>query len=418
MTRDAGRVARRSRWSRERGSVMPVVAFVSLILAVLGIGGAVLGRTVAARQDAQRAADGAALAMADLIREQGLPAALPRAMQIGQFSDRSPLGWNPSWREEPTRLVAQVAASGQLAAWRYIWDSGSIPVNARASAIVGQEVHEIDNWSPPQLMLVLDYSGSMGEAMGGNRSRIDALEDGVQRMFDQGYRIEFGATLFDSSIVASERFGPDSVGRILQLLRNHGPGSGTCTSCGLRSGRELLADSPDTGADKFVVLVSDGSPNDGGGEEGARQEAARLWDDNVSIFSLHVGAGGGLQAFMESVAGTPDHHPYPEDYYFQVTDPESFRQALEAIAAAIACRTPRPLNMQAIEDMATLRVFLREGGRERRIEESPNLIAGNIEGYQLERTGGRLRFTPRACNAIIDRGAQIVVRYNRARLIE
>jgi hypothetical protein len=255
--------------------------------------------------------------------------------------------------------------------------------------------------------------------MGGGRSRLDALEDAVQRIFESGFRMEFAAALYSETDFAHVEFGPDSVGQVRDLLTQWGPQAGTCTSCGLRRAVDIYNDTPDNGSDRFVILASDGEPNAGGGEQGARAEAQRLWDDNVSIFSLHIGAGGALQAFMESVAGTPDHHPDPDNYYFQVTDPQSLREALEAIAAAIACRTPNPVNLQAVEDMATLRVFLREGGRERRLQETNNLgAAGNREAYQFERGSGRIRFTPTACNAIIDRGALIIVRYNRAKLIE
>jgi hypothetical protein len=121
---------------------------------------------------------------------------------------------------------------------------------------------------------------------------------------------------------------------------------------------------------------------------------------------------------MRSVAGEPDHHPHP-DYYYTATTGEQLADALRQIVASILCRVG-PLDLAAVEDPDTVRVFLRNGaGIETRVEPMENLADNpNALGFQYDPISGLIRMTHSACEAVSNRHDQVVVRYNHARLIE
>jgi hypothetical protein len=273
-------------------------------------------------------------------------------------------------------------------------------------------------WQLPRLVLVLDYSGSMAERLNDGALRLDVLEASIRDILDDGLRIEFAAAFFSSTLLDSVEFGPDALAEIRGALDRLGPDSATCTSCGLAEAYRLLQGQENTGF--HVVLVSDGQPNDGGGEAGALHEAERLWNElDAEIHSLHVGYGGG-EPFMRNVAGTPSRHPHPR-YFHSADDARELADALREIVASIVCRVG-PLPAGAVEDPATVRVFLRDraSGIETRVEpmngdpgDDPDALA-----FDYDPATRQIVMTNAACRVVSESGDEVVVRYNRARLIQ
>src|SRR5262249_33254210 len=79
-----------TRRARERGSFAPMVAYGTMIVCVMGMGGATTGRITNARKEAQNIADSAALAAADATRVNGIDANRNAALALGRRNTKLP----------------------------------------------------------------------------------------------------------------------------------------------------------------------------------------------------------------------------------------------------------------------------------------------------------------------------------------
>jgi hypothetical protein len=411
--------------ARERGSATPIVVFSTVVVAVLGIGGATIGRVVAGRSDAQRAADASALAAADLVRLEGMQAGREDALALGQLNSRqADVSFAPEVTETPDSVLVAMRSELDVSAPRFVNAGGAVPVGARAVAKIGQFIQADVDWKYPKLVLVLDYSGSMASSLAGagGQEAIDVLEDSVRRILDEGLKIDFAATFFESVLAGFVPFPPQgSLEQIRHQLDSLGPMGGTCTECGLNKAYDLL-DGEDA-AGYFVLLVSDGAPNDAGA---ARQAAHRLWDDlHATIFTLHIdysgGGSGGLSDFMKSVSGPPGGRPDKhKGHYFPVSDAASLESALRGILSLINCYAgPVPLD-QPIDDPSTVRVFLRDSsGHETKLPPIDDLAEGMDElGFMYDPESRTAYMTYSTCESLSAAGDKVILRFNRARLIE
>lgn len=421
------REQRRAPGRRERGSATPLVVFSTVVVAIIGIGGATIGRVVAGRTDAQRAADSSALATADLIRLEGMQAGREDALALGQRNSRAAdVAFAPHVTETPDSVIVAMGSELDVSAPRFVNSGGAVTVGARAAAKIGQFIQADVEWKYPKLVLVLDYSGSMAETLrGGGGQAIDVLEDSVRKILDEGMKIDFAAAFFESALAGFVPFPPQgSLDQIRNQLDQLGPMGGTCTSCGLAKAYELLDGQDATGY--FVLLVSDGGPNAGGGPEGAHASARRLWDDlHATIFTLHIdysnGSDSSLAGFMKSVSGPPGHKPDKhKGHYFPVSDASSLDEALHGILASIVCTAgPIPLE-QTIDDPETVRVFLRDQlGNETKLPPLEDLATASDEyGFQYDAETRVVRMTFSTCESLTSAGDKVVVRFNRAKLIQ
>ncbi len=410
-----------------RGSATPIVVFSTVIVAIMGIGGATIGRVVAGRSDAQRAADSSALAAADLVRLEGMQAGREDALALGQLNSRvTDVAFVPQVTETPDSVIVWMATELDVSAPRFVNTNGFVPVGAKAAAKIGQFIQADVEWKYPKLVLVLDYSGSMAETLrGGGGQAIDVLENSVRQILEDGMKIDFAATFFESALAGFVPFPPQgSLDQIRQQLDSLGPMGGTCTSCGLNKAYELL-DGQDA-AGYFVLLVSDGGPNAGGGPEGARAAAERLWDElHATIFTLHIdysnGSDGSLAGFMKSVSGPPGNRPEKhKGHYFPVSDAASLDAALRGILSLINCYAgPIPLE-QPIDDPTTVRVFLRDQfGNETKLPPIEDLAAASDEiGFMYDPEARTAYMTFATCEALSAAGDQVVLRFNHAKLIQ
>ncbi len=411
------------RSAADRGSMTPIVAGICVALTAMGIGGVTLGRIVAVKKDSQRAADAAVLMAAEVVRERGFPfdaASRTAAESAGSANVNLPVSFALNVRETADAVEFEVVAQAPVRVSPWIFASGVTTVSARAKGKVTQNRFDDAERRYPKLALVLDYSGSMNQIMpgSGGQSAIRVLRDSVRGLLDAALRVEYGAVLYSSNVLDAIPVAPGSENRIKSSL-GRGANGMTCTSCGLNRARQLLLAAQNTG--RYVVLVSDGAPNNGGGESGARAAARDLWGSDVTIFTLHIDWSGGsdtrLRNFMISVSGTPSSRG-DTGYYYRATDASTLRRTFEEIVASIVC-TVGPVN-PAPTSPAELRVYLRDGaGRERALPPVADLAANRgIEAYRYEAATRTLKMTEAACDAIIDRGDEAIVRIDRPVLSE
>lgn len=415
----------RRRDVRERGSVTPLVWGVSLVFVAFALGGATIGRQAAVRQDAQRAADAAVLAASYVIKEQGLPftpAKRTIAESIARKNSGLPATFVWTLSETGTYVDFTVTASLTMGgALKWMYPSGTTTVNARAKGRATQSKFDEATRRLPKFVLVLDYSGSMNQIMdgGGGKKAIDVLEDNVRTLLDLGLDIEYGAVLFETDIRTSVGIGPGAPGLIKARMAANGADGWTCTSCGLNRANNLLSAVEDTG--RYVLLVSDGDPNEGGGKAGARTAAAGLWGIGATIFTLHIdwtgGTNTGLRDFLISVSGTPGGHP-DAGYYYRATDAGTLASTFSSIVSSIVCSVG-PM-APAPSDPASMRVFLRTpAGIERAIPAVADLAAAaGIEAYRWDGPTATVRLTETACDAVMDASNEVVVRFGSPTLIE
>jgi hypothetical protein len=394
----------------------------ALLLCVVAMGGITLGRLAAVRSDCQRAADAGSLAALQVIRDRGLPfdnAARNAAEAIARGN--SPLDVRFTWQvtDSPDFVDIQVIASIDVDTPTMVFNSGSAEVRARAKARLPQERFDDAERRLPKLALVLDYSGSMDLPFtGGSQRAIDVLETSVRGLLNAGLDIDYGAAFYSDNVFRTVPIGAGAPAQINAIMNSFTSGGSTNTAAGLSSGRNVLLAAPDTG--RYALLVSDGEPCCAGDSfQAARNAATALWNSGITIFTLEIrrsGSSAALDQFMTDVAGSPTSRR-DRNYHFVATNASTLISQFETIVASIVCKVG-PMS-PAPADPASLRVYLTQGSTERAVPPSTNLIADqDLERFRYEPADQTVRLTARACDAVIDAGADIIVRYDRPALTE
>jgi uncharacterized protein YegL len=321
--------------------------------------------------------------------------------------------------ETPTSLDVTVRASIEVSVPVLIFTSGRREVSAVASGRLSQTRIDEAERRIPKLVLVLDYSGSMNQRLPGDPLRaIDRLEQSVAALLGAGLMIDYGGVFYSTNVFQAVNISASAPDQIINIMNNYGAGGTTNTGAALNRAGNILSASENTGY--HVLLVSDGAPCcNSNSFQVARQAAHNLWNQDITIFSLeirHAGSSAALAQFMTYVAGTPGN-PHDPNYHFVATTAAELVDQFQNIVANIVCKAG-PIE-PAPADVDSVRVFLSRGGDERSLPLSTNLIADqNIEAFQYEPGDRTVRLTVRACDAVIDAGDEIVVRYDRPGLTQ
>src|SRR5262249_18265892 len=147
-------------------------------------------------------------------------------------------------------------------------------------------------------------------------------------------RFDWAAVLFSTDVISSSPFekdparAKDEIERLIQ----HPAEGGTSTDQGLKKALEFLTTRHDhdgyKASELFVLLISDGAPNDAGAAQAAAtgiwDTSSKKWDDpaGVTIITLKVGPDN-TEGFMKSISGKANHVPRGDpDWYFDASDPE------------------------------------------------------------------------------------------------
>ncbi len=406
---------------RERGAIAPAMAIAVVLMAVLAVGTISIGRLAAVRSDAQQAADSAVLAAAQIIRDRGLPFdGTARAAAESLASRNSQLSVNYAWNVTETADAVNVAVTTTIPVSlpTLIFSGGTKDVQASATGQCTQSRFDDAERRLPKLVLVLDYSGSMSLPFSGGSGRaIDVLEDSITNLLAADLMIDYGAVFYSSNVFRTISIGASAPSQIVNAMNTYDAGGMTNTSGGIHSARNILTATDNTGY--YILLVSDGEPNNGGGFSGALAQANAAWNNDITIFSLEIrrsGSSAALDQFMTNVAGTPSSR-HDHNYHYVATSASDLIDQFESIVASIVCKvgpiTPAP------SDPATLRVFLSHSGTERVVPATADLAAdADVEAYQYDPSEASVRLTATACDAVIDVGDEIVVRFDRPSLTD
>jgi Flp pilus assembly protein TadG len=407
---------------RQRGSIATTAGVATILLSVVALGGIHVGRMSAIRGDAQRAADAAALHASEAIRERGMPfnlATRQAAEAMARKNSKLPVNFTWTVNETASAVDFTVATSIDVDLPLLAFTESRKQVQANATGRVPQSRYDEAERRYPKLTLVLDYSGSMALPFsGGSGKAIDVLENSVRGLLNANLRIDYGAVFYSTNVFRTIGIGPSTPGLINAAMNTYGEGGNTNTAAGLSSGRNVLLAAPDTG--RYMLLVSDGEPCCASNSFSAgRAAATAAWNAGITIYTLEIrrsGSSSALAQFMTDVAGSPSSRRDP-NFHFVATSAADLTAKFQDIVASIVCKVG-PLS-PVPGDPSTLRVFLKSGSSERRLQASANLAADRtLERYQYFAADQTIRLTERACDAVIDSGDDVVVRFDQPSLTD
>lgn len=211
---------------------------------------------------------------------------------------------------------------------------------------------------PPNLMIILDRSGSMsatpdGQSAGtGRPSRWSLATQAIKRLLDRyGAQISVGLSLFPSDAScgpARVNIPTGSVTRdaILARLAATSPDGNTPTAASVAA---IAAASPqrDTRRQQFILLLTDGSPNCTTSPVDATVDAitqANLATPPIKTFVVGFGALLPAEQLalnrMALAGGVPDSDPQYK--YYRADNDTALNQALDRIIAQIPPPPPPP----------------------------------------------------------------------------
>jgi uncharacterized protein YegL len=401
-----------------------IVLFSAITLMMLTILGFVTGRLSTAKEEVSANTDAVLLTMAEAIKRKGPNAFCDdpavRAM-LAQYGGQCP------------QAELRVGANG-IGAYHLeyqareqnveiptgFFDHQNVEVSTTA---VGEVVHRYlpAEERRPKFVLVLDYSGSMGLRFG-NGTRTDALKDSVNMLLGRGYRIDYGAVIFDDSIVATVPIGQNNERAVAAQVNRFGPMGGTCYH-GLATALGLLRQQQNSGY--YVLFVTDGEPNDGCSDGSG--ESVQLWNNDVTIFSLFIGNNDNALNRLRNLSGTPQRRHNP-GYAMNARNPAQLRESFDQIMGRIPCRAYPDFNQMADPSRVYVGIELAqreiltpamlgwdeyhafEANRPNEFDRNPyatvNLApANNDPRYVLVNHTG--------CQPVIEQGAQLLLRYER-----
>ncbi len=395
-----------------RGMVTWMMLVFIMVIAMVFSASFLIGRTIVRRNELQTAADAMARASAITAQLEGSGEArnvnelLPLvARNVQGTLSRAPslvVASNPAGTElgVSVRLDSKVFSPAST----MTGDLSNLDTFATSNVAVRQSVLNSVTRNIPKMVLVLDYSGSMGSGFGGGHSRIEALRASVRALLNLGLEVHWGLVIFGNGIHDTVGISDHSEGAIRSALGQSADGSCTATGDGLREAGRMLRATGRKG--RYILLVSDGYPNCG--SDWTSQADALRTNDDVSIYTLEIkSAGSGLEAVMKRLAGPKgDPDGNDADYFYSAANEATLVNTFQTVVANILCQAgplePRPTVGPG--GSVHLYAFLRDRatGAETRIPVS------------YEPASGMVKITnPVHCDAILDRTHELVLRYDR-----
>ncbi len=410
------------RQNGQRGAVTPAVIVAALLLSVVAMGVITIGRLGAVRADAQRAADAGALAALQVIRDRGMPfdnAARQAAEQLARKNSGLDVAFTWNVNQSASEVTIDVQATIGVDTPTLVFSGGTSEVRARASARLPQSRFTEAERRLPKLTLVLDYSGSMHLPFsGGGGEAIDVLESSVAGLLNAGLDIDYGAVFFSDGVFRTIPIGAGAPNSIISTMNSYDAGGSTNTGAALNAARNVLLAAPDTG--RYVLLISDGEPCcEGNSFAAARNAGDAIFNAGITTFTLEIrrsGSSAALDQFMTYVAGSPTSR-HDRNFHYVATSAADLVNEFRRIVASIVCKvgpvSPVP------SDLSSLHVYLTQGANERAVPVTDDLVRDqSLERYQWNAADQTIRLTATACSAVIDSGADIVLRYDRPGLTE
>ncbi len=238
------------------------------------------------------------------------------------------------------------ARSGQI-------DAG-IPGDASSCGAQTEEIPLRIINDPPDLLIVLDKSGSMMLGPGTNpfgTSKWSLMEDAIETItttYDTNIR--FGLTAFPTTDIcgivpgAQVSIAINNASAINSWMSSEGPDGNTPAHLALQNASDIYAGIPQNSAGQYVLFATDGAPNCGGSPvvpdtDSATETLAAvtaLRNQGVNTFVLGFGSLFGLDSGLLEDAADAGGEPRPGNpNFYHANDAASLQQALLAIAGGI-----------------------------------------------------------------------------------
>lgn len=270
----------------------------------------------------------------------------------------------------------------------------------------------------PRMVLALDFSGSMDAEYGGGLKRYEALQEAVDALLDVD-NIEFGAVLFDDGVISFvDEISDHPADRdvIADMVFGQGPEGGTNYEAPLRRATDLLRadDGPGKG---YILLVSDGDPNEGDYMRGA--EAA--WRAGYTIITLSVRQPGQapLPAMID-VAGEPGNGG-DRNLALVATNAAELQAIFRNIAGELLCRLG-PINPEPDVGEQVFAFLVDRFGTETPLERYDGLpgVRSHARDMGFAHLGdeNKVMLTAAACEEVLDSGAHVIVRLSQQALVQ
>ena len=204
--------------------------------------------------------------------------------------------------------------------------------------------------------LVLDYSRSMDELLGG-RTRRQRLIEAIGVFFEIIENVRVGAVLFATPIIDQVPIGdltPEHIADIINLVNTpvpRGDNGATNYAAALQETRRRLQAEPIGG--QYVIFVSDGQPTVPDpitARANAQNQAAFVHAAGIKVFGLFIGDPGQAD-IMESVASQPELGE-PPGMYLEIDsqNEDAIRNFFSGFTSTYVCRLKIPVEDTLINE--------------------------------------------------------------------
>lgn len=408
-----------------RGGATVLLAGVLMIMTALMLASFMVGRAAVHKEELQAGSDAVAIAAARTALYEGVHQGrrMERFMPFAQGNNLNRLTGVPllSTQAVPARNVLEITVGLETTALSDnvgLTGLDKVDVRARSVAQVYNVRKRLDlDREPPRIVLVLDYSGSMGADFGGGRTRNEALEESVSHILALNLqlpgnaRVRWGLVTYSTDVMDVVSVGVGTEGAIGAVMGDRGPGGNTRTHKALQRARQLVGGQPRD--HRYVILVSDGLPN--GGDPVPESDRLRL-TDNTNVYCLEIRAPGSppmdVMQRMAGPAGDPNgRNP---DYVKTARNVDSLHEALLDIWAGIYCTVklddPKPSEVGWTDEDGNLVVnawvLNPASGQEEQVSISS-------EGEDTYRIGDM-----ETCAALLENGTALDFRFGKPVLVQ
>ncbi len=428
---------RRGRRAQKGGFMIAICAQISIVLLFIAVVAILMGQRSIQRAEQQAQADALSVAASRIAMTEGLDEIRDCSHPI--FQDREFIDSNVHGAQQgeavadcpnveiidqedgTSRVRVTTRVSGRFQS-AFGWLQPDV-VDYDEESFVELPHDEIDvaQAEPPQLVIVMDYSGSMGAGMPGGGTRIQALRRAVEGLLDRQLRVSYGAVLFNSGVIDDVGIDFNNQQNDIRNAIQRGEGGGTAYGGPLDRAVDMLLGAGDR---RNVLFVSDGRPGDGNAGISAAQEARE--DHDVQIFTLGVGAAVGefrnTLIRMSGKKGDPGQPGGNEAYHFEAGNDAELQETFDRILADLLCRIP-PLEPAPPEGAEVHALIRDRDGSERGLEHrngnlNPDDENGPHDYYQWLPDTQEFRLSTKLCKEIVEEGSELITRYGRPALID
>ena len=266
----------------------------------------------------------------------------------------------------------------------------------------------------PQIMFILDYSGSMSA-----NGRADRLKSAVQQFVSNQYDVDYGVILFDSGVRTTIGLGSGANHNqsVLSTVNGNQPGGGTSFNGPLQNAVNALNQT--SNQHSYLVLVSDGHPQDGSSAQNFVNSAIRGIDPEICISRVGnqichtvytLGVDNANMNMLESLSGNAATAAGDRDEFAFEISAQNTEAAFSAIVDDIMCSFG-PLEPQpSVDEEDTISVFLNEAPLTAGVDFEYVRDLNAIKLYDAENGNN-------ACTNALSNGGAVTIRYGKPRVI-